>query len=146
MAAPFEIILREVLASPRDRKTLRDEIVAMREKMRSEKKDRADQLDLKHTRGGIVDVEFIVQYLILGYSYEHPEFLGNLGNFALLARAGTLGIIGHDLARTVGNAYLAYRERQHRARNNNELKTWVGADEYSSEREAVIRVWRELLG
>ncbi|MBL8526015.1 MAG: bifunctional [glutamate--ammonia ligase]-adenylyl-L-tyrosine phosphorylase/[glutamate--ammonia-ligase] adenylyltransferase [Betaproteobacteria bacterium] len=146
LAAPFEEIRRDVLCQARDRKKLRDEIVAMRDKMRADKKDRADAIDLKHTRGGIVDVEFIVQYLILAYSHEHPEFLGNLGNFALLSRAAALGIIDEELAAGVGKAYLAYRERQHRARNNNELKTWVGLDELAEERQAVTRVWKALLG
>ena len=146
MAAPFEVIRREVLAAPRDRDRLREEINAMRDKMRAEKKDRADQLDLKHTRGGMVDVEFIVQYIILAYSHEFPEFLGNLGNFALLTRAASLGIIEEPLAATVGKAYLTYRERQHRARNNNEAKTWVGLQELSEARSAVVQVWKNLLG
>ncbi len=144
MAAPFEAIRREIIAASRDKQKLSADIIDMRDKMRAEKKDRADQLDLKHTRGGIVDVEFIVQYLILAYSNEHPEFLGNLGNFALLTRAAALGILDEDLAAKVGKAYLAYRERQHRARNNNELKTWVGVEEFSSERLAVMRAWTEL--
>ncbi len=146
IAAPFEAIRREVLAAPRDKRKLREEIIAMRDKMRAEKKDRAGQLDLKHTRGGIVDVEFIVQYIILAWSHEHPEFLGNLGNFALLTRAAALGIIDEGLAATVGGAYLAYRERQHRARNNNELKTWVGLEEFSADRLAVVQVWNSLFG
>ena len=150
MAAPFEKIRREVLAVPRDKLKLREEIIAMRDKMRAEKaggkRDRIDQIDLKHTRGGIVDVEFIVQYLILAYSHEHREFLGNLGNFALITRAAALGIIDEDLAAKVAKAYLAYRERQHRARNNNESKTWVGLDELSEERQAVVRLWQSLFG
>ncbi|MEQ1519443.1 MAG: bifunctional [glutamate--ammonia ligase]-adenylyl-L-tyrosine phosphorylase/[glutamate--ammonia-ligase] adenylyltransferase, partial [Usitatibacteraceae bacterium] len=121
MAAPFEAIRREVLAAARDKAKLRNEIIEMREKMRAEKKDRVENLDLKHTRGGIVDVEFVVQYIILAYSHEHPEFLGNLGNFALLSRAAALGILDEDVAAKVGKAYLAYRARQPLARNTNEL-------------------------
>ena len=146
LAAPFDAIRRDVLATARDRIKLRDEIIAMREKMRAEKKDRGDKLDLKHTRGGIVDVEFIVQYIILAYSHEHAEFLGNLGNFALLTRAAALGILDEDTAASVGKAYLAYRERQHLARNNNELKTWISPDELGEERRAVTQAWMSLLG
>ncbi len=146
LAMPFEAIRREVLAAARDKTKLRDEVKAMREKMRAEKKDRGDHLDLKHTRGGIVDVEFIVQYVILAYSHEHAEFLGNLGNFALLTRAAALGILDEDTAAKVGKAYLAYRERQHLARNNNELKTWISLDELADERRAVTQAWGSLLG
>ncbi len=154
LAAPFDAIRQEVLSAPRNeqatRQKLRAEIVEMRDKMRAEKKDRTDTdspaLDLKHTRGGIVDVEFIVQYLILAYSHEHAEFLGNLGNFALLMRSGALGILDEDIAAKVAKAYLAYRERQHRARNNNQLKTWVGLDEFIEERRAVVAAWAALFG
>jgi glutamate-ammonia-ligase adenylyltransferase len=146
LAAPFDAIRNEVLSLPRDRVALKAEIIAMRDKMRGEKKDRSDALDLKHTRGGIVDVEFIVQYLILAYSHEHPEFLGNLGNFALLTRAAALGILDGELAAQVGKAYLAYRERQHRARTNNELKTWVPRDDLAAERASVTAAWQSLLG
>ena len=136
----------EVLSTSRDKNKLRVEIVDMRNKMRAEKKDKPDALDLKHTRGGIVDVEFIVQYLILAYSHEHPEFLKNLGNFALLMRAGALGVLDEDIAAKVAKAYLAYREKQHRARNNNQLKTWVTVDDLAEERQAVVAAWGALLG
>ena len=163
LAAPFEAIRKAVLRTPRDRQKLRSEIVEMRDKMRAEKdKKREDkkregesgdpqnespaQFDLKHVRGGIVDVEFIVQYLILAYAAEHPEFIGNLGNFALLTRAGALGILDEDIAARVAKAYLAYRERQHRARTNNEERTWIGLDELADERRAVTAAWTSLLG
>ena len=149
LAAPFEAIRDEVLSKPREREKLRLEIVEMRDKMRLEKdkpeKDRPHQIELKHTRGGIVDVEFIVQYLILAYSHEHPDFLKNLGNFALLMRAGALGILDEDIAAKVAKAYLVYREQQHLARNNNQLKTWVAEDALSDERHAVIAAWAALL-
>ncbi len=146
LAAPFDAIRATVLSMPREKAKLRAEIVAMRDKMRADKKDRTDALDLKHTRGGIVDVEFIVQYLILAYSHEHPEFLQNLGNFALLMRAGALGILDEDIAAEVAKAYLAFRETQHRARNNNQLKTWIALDDLAAERRAVVAAWVALLG
>lgn len=146
LTAPFDAIRREVLASSRDRDALRDEIKTMRAKMHAEKKDRADQLDLKNTHGGMVDVEFIVQFLILAYAGAHPKFLENLGNFALLAHAAELGIIDPAAATSVGHAYLTYRERQHLSRNNNQSTTWIGMDELLTEREAVKQVWASLLG
>ncbi len=145
LAAPFDVIREQVLTHS-DISTLKTKIIEMREKMRAEKKDRVDAVNLKHTRGGIVDVEFIVQFLILAYSREHPEFLRNLGNFALLSSAAALGIIDEDLAAIVGKSYLAYRERQHRARTNNETETWVGLNDFAEERQAVTAVWRALFG
>ncbi|MBI3714687.1 MAG: bifunctional [glutamate--ammonia ligase]-adenylyl-L-tyrosine phosphorylase/[glutamate--ammonia-ligase] adenylyltransferase [Betaproteobacteria bacterium] len=142
LAAPFQNIRDSVLAKSRDRAELRQEIAAMRAKMRGEKKDRPDRLDLKNTVGGIVDVEFIVQYLILAYSHEHTEFLGNLGNFALLTRAAALCILEEEQAAATGKAYLAYRERLHIAQNNNERKAWIEPTELATERAAVSRVWK----
>jgi [glutamine synthetase] adenylyltransferase / [glutamine synthetase]-adenylyl-L-tyrosine phosphorylase len=142
--AGFDAIRAEVLTKVRDRQKLKAEIVDMRERMRGEKKDRANALDLKNTRGGIVDIEFIVQYLILAYAHEHREFLGNLGNFALLARAGALGILSEDEAAQLGKAYLAYRARLHAAQNNNERKAWIGLNELEAERAAVAKVWNSV--
>ncbi len=145
LRAPFDLVRAKILSMPRDTDKLRAEVAAMRERMRAEKKDGADQLDLKHTRGGIVDVEFIVQFLILAHAHRHPEFLGNLGNFALLTRAAALGFLDERLAAAVGNAYLAFRERQHVARNNNESKTWITPGELADERRAVQQAWDALL-
>ena len=146
LVAPFDAIRAEVLSTRRDTAALKQEIIDMRAKMRAEKKDRADRLDLKNTEGGIIDIEFIVQYLILAYSHEHPEFLNNLGNFALLSRAAALGIIEEDQAAKVGKAYLAYRNRLHIAQNNNERKAWIAPDELTSERAAVSTLTRSMFG
>jgi [glutamine synthetase] adenylyltransferase / [glutamine synthetase]-adenylyl-L-tyrosine phosphorylase len=146
LAAPFEAIRHSILSRQRDLVALREEIVAMRDRMRAEKKDQADALDLKNTVGGVVDVEFIVQYLILAYSHEHPEFIGNLGNFALINRAAALGILEEEQAAQLGKAYLAYRARLHQAQLNNERKAWIGVDELSAERRSVAQVWRALFG
>ncbi|HEX4859423.1 MAG TPA: bifunctional glutamine synthetase adenylyltransferase/deadenyltransferase, partial [Usitatibacteraceae bacterium] len=146
LVAPFDAIRAEILSRPRERAALIRDVTEMREKMRADKRDEAARLNLKHTRGGIIDVEFIVQAIILIYSHEHPEFLGNLGNFALLTRAGALGILDEESAAAVAKAYLTYRERQHRSRTNNELKTWIAPDELQAERDAVTGAWRTLLG
>jgi glutamate-ammonia-ligase adenylyltransferase len=144
LLAPFEAVRAEVLCKPREVSVLKREIIEMRYKMRTEKKDKPDLLDLKNTEGGIVDIEFIVQFLILAHSFLHREFLGNLGNFALLARAAALGLIEEERAAEVGKAYLAFRERLHRAQNNSERKAWIHPDELMTERAAVTKLWRAI--
>lgn len=146
LAAPFETLRRDVLCLKRDIDTLRQDINAMREKMRADKRDPVSKRNLKHTLGGMVDVEFIVQFIILAYASRHPELLGNLGNFALLTRAGALGILDSELANSVAQAYLRFREAQHAARTNNETKTLVAPDALAAERAAVIHAWRHLFG
>jgi glutamate-ammonia-ligase adenylyltransferase len=73
VGARFEKIRCEILCQQRDLTTLRDEVVAMRQKMLdAHASNSASEFDLKHDQGGIVDVEFIVQYLVLGYAHQHP--------------------------------------------------------------------------
>ncbi len=121
----------------------------MRRKMVDAHATAADQstevFDLKHDRGGLIDVEFIVQYLVLGHSHEHPRLTGNLGNIALLKIAGELGLIPADLAETVRNAYRDYRRMQHGARLNNAKARVAPAD--VAERVAAVReLWRQVFG
>ena len=67
-------------------------------------------------------------------------------NLAALVLDGNAMPSDEDTAARVGKAYLAYRERQHLARNNNELKTWISPDELTGERRAVTQAWVSLLG
>ncbi len=78
--------------------------------------NRSGLFDVKHDRGGIVDVEFIVQYLVLGYAHRHPELTGNIGNLALLKLAGGLGLIPVALADAVHHSYREFRRMQHAVR------------------------------
>jgi glutamate-ammonia-ligase adenylyltransferase len=118
----FERIRCEVLRQQRDLAKLRAEIVAMRQKMIDAHGTRGDLretvFDLKHDPGGLVDVEFMVQYLVLGYSHQFPELTGNLGNIALLKIAAGLGLIPDELADQARNAYRDYRRMQHALRLN----------------------------
>ena len=84
--------------------------------------------DLKHDRGGLIDVEFIVQYLVLGHSHDHQRLTGNLGNIALLGIAAELGLIPGDLAEQVRDAYREYRRLQHGLRLNGAHYARVAAD------------------
>jgi glutamate-ammonia-ligase adenylyltransferase len=122
VGAAFEQIRIEVLRTPRDLTKLREEVVAMRQKMMDSHATKGDQretvFDIKHDPGGLIDVEFIVQYLVLGHAHAHPELTGNLGNIALLRIAAGLGLIPADLAETVRNAYRDYRRLQHGLRLN----------------------------
>ena len=141
----FERIRCEVLCQPRDLAKLREEVLAMRQKMIDALGTKGDQLelvfDLKHDPGGLVDVEFIVQYLVLGYSHRHPELTGNLGNIALLKIAAGLGLIPAQLAEQVRNAYRDYRRMQHALRLN-AARARVAPDLVQQRVDAVRELWR----
>ena len=140
----FEKIRCEVLCQQRDLAKLRADIVEMRQKMADAHATRGDLretvFDLKHDPGGLVDVEFIVQYLVLGFSHAHHELTGNKGNIALLRMAADAGLIPSELAETVRNAYRDYRRMQHFLRLNG-TKARVSADEVADRVAAVRELW-----
>ena len=141
----FERIRCEVLRQQRDLAKLRADIVAMRQKMIDAHGTRGDLretvFDLKHDPGGLVDVEFIVQYLVLGHSHQHAELTGNLGNIALLKIAAGLGLIPDELADQARNAYRDYRRMQHALRLNG-ARPRVAPELVQQRVGAVRELWR----
>ncbi len=138
----FEELRDEILAQPRDRARLYGEIVAMRQKMRAE--NRSDTQELKQVEGGIIDLEFAVQALVLADGPRHPQLRENRGNATLLKRAGALGLIDETVAAAASDAYLALRKRAHRAALNDEEKVKLAPGELEPERAAVKRLWKEV--
>jgi glutamate-ammonia-ligase adenylyltransferase len=95
----------------------------------------------------MVDIEFIVQFLVLAYSHEHPQLIGNLGNIALLQIAGDVSLITPDAAHSVGNAYRLLRAHQHRLRLDGAEKTRINLEnepELIAARDSVQALWLEI--
>jgi glutamate-ammonia-ligase adenylyltransferase len=139
----FEEIRTEILRLPRDPVVLKNEVVAMRQKMVDAHASNSDsEFGLKHDPGGIIDVEFAVQYLILRHAHEHASLTGNLGNIALLRIAGELGLIDAKLAEAAGNAYREYRRLQHAIRLTANPKARVAKESVASHIEAVRSLWQ----
>ncbi len=109
----FEQIRVEGISKQRDADTLKPEVLNMREKMRAAQTIPAGVFDLKHSNGGIIDVEFLVQYLVLLYAKQHASLTANIGNIALLKLLASLHIINQDLAEKTVLAYREYRHMQH---------------------------------
>jgi glutamate-ammonia-ligase adenylyltransferase len=142
----FEEIRIEVLRKPRDLQELRRSVLDMRRKMRDAHSGKSSLFDLKHDRGGLIDVEFMVQYMVLGHSRAYPQLTGNLGNIALLRIAADLGLIPGELADAVRNAYREYRRLQHRLRLNGAQRARVDPGSVAPLREAVRRLWEVVFG
>ncbi|MEW6292408.1 MAG: bifunctional [glutamate--ammonia ligase]-adenylyl-L-tyrosine phosphorylase/[glutamate--ammonia-ligase] adenylyltransferase [Pseudomonadota bacterium] len=147
IGASFEKIRCEILCQRRDRIKLRTEVLAMRQKMHENLGTRgtSDLFDLKHDFGGLVDVEFIVQYLILAQACDFPQLTGNLGNIALLRIAAACGLIPADLAEVARDAYREYRRLQHLRRLNN-LDSRVEAAPHAERIAAVRALWKHVFG
>jgi glutamate-ammonia-ligase adenylyltransferase len=141
----FDAVRQAVITAERVAQDLRSEIVSMREKVRSAHPVRGENFDVKHSPGGMIDIEFVTQYLVLSQSAQHPELTANAGNIALLERAEAAGLlpagVGHDAA----DAYRELRRVQHQARLN-EAPTQVVPPALQTERDAVLKLWQVVFG
>ena len=145
LAPRIEAVRRAVLAAPRDGRALRDEVTAMREKVRKAHPVKSGLFDVKHSPGGMMDVEFAVQTLVLGESARHPELLDDVGNIALLGRAEAAGLLPAGVGTAAADAYRELRRAQHRARLD-EQPTSVDPATLAAERDAVLALWCAVLG
>jgi glutamate-ammonia-ligase adenylyltransferase len=146
IARRLEDIRGEVLRRPRPLPALRDEVVKMRETMLTAHPNPSGRFDIKHDRGGLIDVEFIVQYLILGHAHRHPELIANIGNLALLKLAARLELLPADLAMSVHDAYRRFRQLQHALRLQGDKYARVEGATLTTEIAAVQKLWNVVLG
>ncbi len=137
----FDEVRASVINAKRDPVALRQEIVAMRDKLRVAHPIAPALFDVKHSRGGMVDVEFAVQYLVLAHAHHHPALLANVGNIALLLSAESVGLLPVGVGAAAGDAYRALRRVQHRARLD-EQPTQVPPSALATERQAIQTLWR----
>ncbi|MBB5391799.1 MULTISPECIES: bifunctional [glutamate--ammonia ligase]-adenylyl-L-tyrosine phosphorylase/[glutamate--ammonia-ligase] adenylyltransferase [unclassified Herbaspirillum] len=142
----FEALRERVLRQPRDYQKLEEEVLSMRRRMRDAHPNRSTQFDLKHDEGGMIDIEFIVQYLVLRHAPEHPQLTGDIGNIALLKLAAQLGLIDTALAAEAANAYRLFRKLQHQIRLQGAERAHIDAERVEHERACVIRLWQLVFG
>ncbi len=141
VAARFEAIRRDILAQRRDPEKLRAEVVEMREKMRSNlDKSKSGLFDLKQGRGGIVDIEFMVQYAVLRWACDYPDLLGWTDNIRLLETLSRLGLLSGDAADRMMDAYRSLRAVYHRSALQDQPGL-VDADLLQGEQTLVRQVW-----
>jgi glutamate-ammonia-ligase adenylyltransferase len=115
LAERFEAIRHEVLCKPRDPEILKKEVLGMRDKVRKEHlKTKGDAFDLKQANGGIVDIEFLVQYLVLKYAQKHPELTRWTDNVRLLEALYTSEVLSGETAYLLRKSYLTLRAAVHR--------------------------------
>lgn len=136
----FDAVRKTVISAPRDAAALKVEIVNMRERVRSAHADRCEMFDVKHSRGGMVDAEFAVQYLVLAHSAQHPELIDNIGNIALLQRAEAAGLLPATVGQAAAAAYRELRRLQHQSRLD-EGNGLVHVTLITTYRDAILTLW-----
>ncbi|NWC93192.1 MULTISPECIES: bifunctional [glutamate--ammonia ligase]-adenylyl-L-tyrosine phosphorylase/[glutamate--ammonia-ligase] adenylyltransferase [unclassified Pseudomonas] len=152
----FERVRAQVLGRAQDLDKLRQEVSEMRAKMRdnlgtkSTAAGRAANafeptvaFDLKQDAGGIVDIEFMVQYAALAWSAQHPSLLRYTDNIRILEGLEQVGLMPAADAHLLREVYKAYRSAAHRQALQNEAGTVTG-DQFADERRQVQRIWHEL--
>jgi glutamate-ammonia-ligase adenylyltransferase len=141
----FEQIRCQVLRQERpDAAALKQEVLAMRQRMRDARPNRSELFDLKQDAGGMIDIEFIVQYLVLQYAARYPELTANIGNIALLKLAGQLGLIEPGLAANVADAYRDMRKWQHQLRLQGQEQSRIDPARVSAHAVHVMQLWRQI--
>lgn len=142
----FDRLREQILCLKRDPEKVKQDILAMRKKMIEAHPVRAGKFDLKHSPGGMIDIEFMVQYLVLLYAHQYPQLCANYGNIALLITCGELGLINPDKAKQVADTYRQWRKQQHMIRLQSADRTTIPLDQATQNAELVGELWRELFG
>ncbi len=146
IGSAFEQLRIEVLCAHREQADLRGGILEMRQKMFDAHPNKSTLFDLKHDHGGIIDVEFMLQYLVLGHARDHHELTANTGNLALLKTAADLGLIEIRHAESARAAYRQFRELQHQLRLAGERYARVEPQIVANSTAAVLSMWKTLFG
>ncbi|MFI8417191.1 bifunctional [glutamate--ammonia ligase]-adenylyl-L-tyrosine phosphorylase/[glutamate--ammonia-ligase] adenylyltransferase [Serratia sp. NPDC078593] len=142
----FEQIRREILCKARNSETLQQEVREMREKMRNHLGNKRRELfDIKADEGGITDIEFIAQYLVLRYAPDEPRLTRWSDNVRIFELMANYDIMPEDEARALTQAYVTMRDEIHHLALQ-EHSGKVSSERFSEERAQVRASWRQWLG
>jgi glutamate-ammonia-ligase adenylyltransferase len=142
----FESTRKEILTRKRDPQKLKQEVADMRDRMRKELlKPAPGFFDLKQDRGGIVDIEFLIQYLILLNASQFPELVTYSDNVRQIRSLEESGILDETTAYLLRRAYLVYRATMHRLNLKEEPST-LPDQTYLDLRRRVSEVWDRYMG
>jgi len=137
----FEAIREAILRKAREPAGLARAIVEMREKLHAAHPNKSGLFDVKHDRGGMIDIEFSVQFLVLANAQRFANLTRNLGNIALLKMAAGHGLIADELAERGRDAYREFRRVQHSLRLNGAQYARVPPAQVARHAEAVRALW-----
>lgn len=137
----FETLRIQILSAPRENAAVLTEIANMRDKVHKGHPNRTEKFDLKHDTGGMVDIEFCVQALVLLYGGQYADLLVNCGNLALLTKAEALQLLPAPLGQNVANIYRRMRRLQYDLRLNNTDQVRAEPTAWETERETVKQLW-----
>ncbi|MFV0574041.1 MAG: bifunctional [glutamate--ammonia ligase]-adenylyl-L-tyrosine phosphorylase/[glutamate--ammonia-ligase] adenylyltransferase [Vibrio sp.] len=142
----FNQIRQAILSKPREETALKKEVADMREKMRDHLSNKkAGRFMLKQDKGGITDVEFLVQYWVLRFSHQHTPLMVWSDNVRIIENVAKQGLITEEEAQALTVAYTDVRDEVHH-RNLLNLDADVDESLFAEHRESVIHLWDKWLG
>jgi len=143
----FNAMRKMILCQQRDDSVLRKDVCDMRIRMRAELiKAKTGYFDLKQSAGGITDIEFIIQYLILRWAHEYPDIIEFSDNLRLLEALVKNALIEEDDAKILSNAYLTYRQNVHQLTLQGKSTSNVPESGFNDYSESVIKIWNKIMG
>ncbi|ULX57906.1 bifunctional [glutamate--ammonia ligase]-adenylyl-L-tyrosine phosphorylase/[glutamate--ammonia-ligase] adenylyltransferase [Ectothiorhodosinus mongolicus] len=145
IAEQFQGLRRGVLTKDREQPTLKTEVREMREKMWQELASRDPEwFDLKKDPGGIADIEFMVQYLVLAHSGQYPELCTYPDNIRILESLIDTGLLPKEDAVFLMDTYRMFRDRIHEL-SLQEQSARIPAGQWLEARERVQALWQQLM-
>lgn len=146
LAQRFNVVRKQILAKPREQISLRKEVSEMRERMRGElSKGSKGRFDIKQDPGGMTDIEFLVQYMVLLHTSEYPELAIWTDNIRVLDEMTRAGLVDEAEASILRDAYCQYRACGH-ALVLQEQPTVVDDGRFDALRDQVRVIWQKYLG
>jgi len=141
----FARIRHDILANERDPEALRQEVVAMRQRMRDAHASGDPGIfHVKQDPGGIIDIEFMVQYLILAWAHRYPAITHQSDNIRQMESLGEAGVLDTAMAERLRDVFITMRSTVHR-RALQRLNSEVSADQFEAERRYVMECWQTLM-
>lgn len=145
IGARFERVRQDILLQKRDTHQFKQDVIKMRAKIALAHPNHSGLFDIKHDRGGMVDIEFITQYLVLCYAHQYAPLLSNLGNIALLGVAAQQELIPTSLSDQAISAYRIFRRFQHNLRLQGATVARLPLSQVKTERDAVLALWHDVM-
>ncbi|WP_436859156.1 bifunctional [glutamate--ammonia ligase]-adenylyl-L-tyrosine phosphorylase/[glutamate--ammonia-ligase] adenylyltransferase [Citrobacter tructae] len=145
LTSQFDTVRRDIMTLPRDGKTLQTDVREMREKMRAHLGNKhRDRFDIKADEGGITDIEFITQYLVLRYAHEKPKLTRWSDNVRILELLAQNDIMDEQEAMALTHAYTTLRDELHHLALQ-EQPGHVAQTCFEAERALVRASWQKWL-
>jgi [glutamine synthetase] adenylyltransferase / [glutamine synthetase]-adenylyl-L-tyrosine phosphorylase len=141
----FHELRKKIIAQPRDTDILKHSIISMRDRLINKYGNRRPgKFDLKYDSGGLTDIDFIMQYMVLANAFRHPDLAEWSNSIRLLDVLEKINLIPKSYTDTLLKANMRYRKTINRL-SLQERSTYVEAEDFKGLRSEVIEIWNKIM-